>query len=116
MKLSLSEQQSIMLMLSGHQAMVIAHGIDKYKDIYESTKGMVFFATPHGGSETVRVGKIAATIAKTLLNQPNPRYLETLARNSLCAQQNRRDFLERTGNLTFISIVESMKTNGVMVC
>jgi hypothetical protein len=94
----------------------MAHMMDLYRDIHASTKGFVFFATPHGGSDKVRVGNIAATIARTVLNQPNSRYLESLSRNSLCAETNRRDFLERTSGFSFISVVESRKTNGVEVC
>lgn len=115
MDLSSSKQHLVMLTLFHRQAMVMAHSTKKYQDIYKSIRGMVFFATPHGGSEKVMVGNIAVTIARTLLNRPDPRYLETLARNSLCAQQNRRDFLERTGDFGFISIVESLKTKGLMV-
>lgn len=89
--------------------------MDLHEDIYVSTKGFVFFATPHGGSDKVRIGNIAATIARTVLHKPNSRYLESLSRNSLCAETNRRDFLERTSRFSFISIIETHKTNGVEV-
>jgi hypothetical protein len=49
------------------------------------------------------------------LHKPNSRYLESLSQNSLCAEQNRREFLERTEDFTFISVIESRKTSGVEV-
>lgn len=93
----------------------MAYNMVRYQSIYKSTKGVVFFATPHGGSSKVKIGNIAATIARTILHKPDPSYLETLAKNSLCAETNRRDFLERSGDFAFISVIETQKTHGVEV-
>lgn len=93
----------------------MAYNTDLYKIIYTSTKGIIFFATPQGGGNNVSVGNIAASILRTITNNPNNAYLESLRHNSLCSQTNREDFIQRSSDFRFISVIESLPTKGITV-
>ncbi|KAJ9157629.1 hypothetical protein NKR23_g352 [Pleurostoma richardsiae] len=97
------------------RAIVMAYNTDLYKPIYTSTKGVIFFATPHGGGNNVQVGNIAVSIFRTLINSNDNSYMESLKKNSLCSQGNRSDFIQRAKDFQFISVIETRKTKGVTV-
>lgn len=87
----------------------------KYESIYTNTKGMVFFATPHGGSGKVQVGKIATTIARVLSLGRDNAFMEALSRNSLCGDATRKDFNNICQRMSLISFFETLPTSKVMV-
>jgi triacylglycerol esterase/lipase EstA (alpha/beta hydrolase family) len=81
------------LLLLGHslggllikQALINAHNNPKYTQIMNATKGLAFFATPHGGvNETlVQLGGVVAKIAINLGFQNGDDVLETLKAGSI---------------------------------
>ncbi|KAK0099769.1 hypothetical protein ONS95_013340 [Cadophora gregata] len=97
------------------RSICMAYNSDRYKIIYTSTKGIIFFATPQGGGQNVSVGNLAASIFRTITNNPDNAYMEALKKNSLCSQNNRDDFLQRSGDFAFVSIIESLKTKGAAI-
>ncbi|KAF2679561.1 hypothetical protein K458DRAFT_422121 [Lentithecium fluviatile CBS 122367] len=86
-----------------------------YQTIYTCTGGMVFFATPHGGSGKARIGKIASTIARTLTWGRDNAFMEALSKNSLCSEATRTDFNDIVENIRLISYFETLPTSGTMV-
>jgi hypothetical protein len=44
--------------------------------------GLIFFGTPHRGSDKTVYGKVLADIAQTMTHRPSPRLLTALQRNS----------------------------------
>jgi protein SERAC1 len=54
---------------------------DEYTAIQRSTKGVVFFSTPHQGGNGASLGDIFANIGLFLLGNPSNDYLKTLKRN-----------------------------------
>jgi hypothetical protein len=67
------------------QALVIAaeSGIRQYKPIWEATKGVLFFGTPHRGSSLAKYGAQLARVPTALSMKPTPRLLEALKAGSL---------------------------------
>ena len=64
------------------QALVHAQNEAKYESIKYHTKGIVFLATPHKGSNFANYGKILASLATRLTNRPPPKLLDALRKNS----------------------------------
>ncbi|KAK8067630.1 hypothetical protein PG996_006742 [Apiospora saccharicola] len=59
-------------------------------EIYSSTKGVIFFGTPHRGSDKVALGEMLASIAKISLRQPNTQLLDALPQDSHILEKQRR--------------------------
>lgn len=99
------------------KALVIARNIgdDRNSNIYNSVHGIVFFGTPHGGGNYVGVGKLAASIARGVLNRPKNSFLRSLETNDFFSETNRDDFLQRAEDFVFVSFYETVPTHGVMV-
>ena len=70
------------------QALINAHNNPKYTSIKEATSGLAFFATPHNGGDSVRVGLgcVAANIAITLGFQKGDDLLEVLRKGSMFSE------------------------------
>jgi hypothetical protein len=64
------------------QALVWAHIEPRYRCVEEMTIGILFFGSPHRGSEKAAYGDILAKIASTVLNRPNSSLLSALQTNS----------------------------------
>ncbi|KAH0555801.1 hypothetical protein GP486_006255 [Trichoglossum hirsutum] len=64
------------------QALFQARIEQRYNSISESTTGIIFLGTPHRGSEDAAYGKVLATVATVILNNPPPRLVNTLQVNS----------------------------------
>jgi len=67
------------------QALVNAHNNDVYKQIKDSTTGLVFFATPQrGGKDSmVALGNMASDFAKLVRSQKGPGVMDVLAKGSI---------------------------------
>jgi len=76
---------------------------------------MVFFATPHGGSGKVPIGKIAKSIASVVLVGRNNAFMEALSQNSLGGDITQKDFNHISKHIRLISFFETLPTNKVMV-
>jgi hypothetical protein len=90
------------LLLLGHslggllikQALINAHNNPKYIYIKNATKGLAFFATPHGGgNETlVKIGALAADIAIALGFQKGDNVVTTLKTRNIFAEIMKEQF------------------------
>ncbi|KAE8440424.1 hypothetical protein EG329_008005 [Mollisiaceae sp. DMI_Dod_QoI] len=66
------------------QALVNAHNNPDYKSIKESTKGLMFFGTPHGGGNDTHVnfGKLCSSIVRAATLAPSKDILDAVSRGS----------------------------------
>lgn len=75
----------------------------------------MFFATPHGGSGKVPIGRIATSIARFLKVGKDNKFMETLSQNSLCGEDTRKLFLEICSSIHLVSFGEGLPTSAGMV-
>jgi hypothetical protein len=64
------------------QALLQARLEPRYKAIHDATLGILFFGTPHQGSDKATYGKVLATVAQKLSLRPSSRLVEALESNS----------------------------------
>jgi len=87
------------------------------KDILPATHGIIFLGTPHRGSATATLGKMAQEITKILWKHPNLSVLRDLEVSSQTLDRIGRGFcqilVERP--LEIHSFREELPTKGVMV-
>ncbi|KAL8644302.1 MAG: hypothetical protein Q9226_007835, partial [Calogaya cf. arnoldii] len=74
----------------------------RLKDIASATFGVCFLGTPHRGSNSASLGKIAYEVTRAVTRRPNTRLLQGLERNS--------ETLEQIGD-TFIQTMLAPNTN-----
>lgn len=89
------------------KALVKAKSISIYNDIWISSFGIVFFATPHRGGNGVPLGKIARSIVSTVLRDPDPHFLDVLERHSLYGYELQEEFRAVLSNYDIISFYET---------
>ena len=65
---------------------------DSYKSIREATYGIAFFGTPHRGGNFVKLGDIAASIVRGVLQNPSNTFMEALKKDSLFSDTLVGDF------------------------
>ena len=87
--------------------MVHAKGDETYKNIWASTFGIVFFATPHRGGNKAGVGSIAATVARGMLGYPSNSFMKALQRQSDCLNAITDDFRRCLEDFKLISFFET---------
>lgn len=78
--------------LTRRQALIIAEQESPYRHIYNSTLGIIFFGTPHQGSN---LANYATTITRTLLvlaKKPNAELLESLRKGGPALKQLSEDW------------------------
>lgn len=87
------------------------------KEILPSTYGVVYFGTPHRGSATASIGKIAHTITKALGNCPNTQILRDLEVNSETLDRIGRGFQQILAQqpIQIHSFREEVPVHGIMV-
>jgi len=86
------------------QALVHAKLDDSYRQIRTATYGIAFFGTPHQGGNHTYLGDIASSIARAVLRNPRPNFMEALKGDSLFADtfvQHFRQLLEDYYILSF---------------
>jgi hypothetical protein len=76
----------------------------------ESTHSVMFFGTPHQGSELASLGTILQNIGTTLLYQQRLPLLETLLANSPKLEDLRDDFRHQAGRYEIVSCFEQKVT------
>ncbi|KAI9889263.1 MAG: hypothetical protein M1814_005638 [Vezdaea aestivalis] len=54
----------------------------RYKSIHESAAGIIFFGTPHQGSNMANYGAVLDRVAHTMLRKPSSKLLDALRQNS----------------------------------
>ncbi len=86
-----------------------------YEPIRCATYGIAFFGTPHRGGEFVKLGDIAATIARGLLRNPKNTFLEALKADSLFADDLVQDFRQQLEDYYVLSIYETKRMGSLGV-
>ncbi|KAH0543097.1 hypothetical protein FGG08_002523 [Glutinoglossum americanum] len=66
----------------------------QYLPIYESTKGIIFLGTPHGGSTSTNWGLLASNLTKLALQGPSERVMKGLKPNNELLENLRKAFLQ----------------------
>ncbi|KAI1355896.1 hypothetical protein F5Y01DRAFT_268006 [Xylaria sp. FL0043] len=93
--------------LVAKRAMVHAKADETYKRIWESTFGLVFFATPHRGGNHAGFGDIVAEVARHVLRNPGNTFLATLKSNSHYLSTITDDFRQMLEDFQIISFYET---------
>ena len=94
------------------QALVEAgiHSSD-YGCIKASTKGLVFFATPHAGGHLAGLADVAANLSSAMTGSPKNPLLKTLKQNSLLNAISKDHFRPQLGDYEVLTFIESRKMN-----
>ncbi|KAH7466543.1 hypothetical protein FOMA001_g16824 [Fusarium oxysporum f. sp. matthiolae] len=91
----------------------------EFQDAINSTRGLVFFATPHRGAtgDAVEIGFILADIARAMRRETSNTLPELLEKNSRLADTLSRSFAEKRDQFHIISVYETrpMKPYGIIV-
>jgi len=88
------------------QALAWARIEPQYRCLEEMTIGILFFGTPHRGTEKAAYGAILAKIATTVLNKPNPSLLNALQTNSNELMRLSSEFKFRLAQYQVVSFYE----------
>ncbi|KAE8448906.1 hypothetical protein EG329_008702 [Mollisiaceae sp. DMI_Dod_QoI] len=85
-------------------------------DVYKSTQGVIFFGTPHKGSNDAKWGLIFQTIVSAVVDT-NEKLIRTLELDSELLDKLARDFQDiiDEGNLKICSLLESRGKTGLPV-
>ncbi|ERF72769.1 hypothetical protein EPUS_09197 [Endocarpon pusillum Z07020] len=90
------------------RALVEAKLDDKYQSVREATFGLIFFATPHRGSDHAKLGDIAAKVARTILRSPVNTYMDSLKKNSLFSKNLQGEFRHQYEDYSILSFYETL--------
>lgn len=88
------------------QALLQARLEPQYKPIQDATLGILFFGTPHRGSDKASYGKILATLTQKLSHRPSPRLMKALETNSDVLLRLTSDFRFQLPRLRIASFYE----------
>lgn len=90
------------------QALVLAKQNNRvYKDILQSTRGIVFFATPHRGGNGTTLGEVAGRAAAFLTGSGRNDLVKSLKKKSKYLAQLSADFSHQYEDYQFLTVVES---------
>ncbi|KAH7120856.1 hypothetical protein B0J11DRAFT_581621 [Dendryphion nanum] len=79
----------------------------KFKDIIGSTRGVVFFATPHRGAKSPGLGLLAAQIIRAVFENVDNPIGRALEANSEIANKLDQEFQQKFGHLRYLSFYET---------
>ncbi|TGJ78947.1 hypothetical protein E0Z10_g9820 [Xylaria hypoxylon] len=87
----------------------------QYLSVYESTRGIVFLGTPHGGSHAANWGLVASNVVKFALQEPAERVLRGLKPNNELLENLRKMFLQmlEDGHFGVHSFYETKSMMGI---
>ncbi|RDL41952.1 Uncharacterized protein BP5553_01931 [Venustampulla echinocandica] len=88
------------------QALVSARIESQYSPICEHTTGIIFFGTPHHGSDKAAYGKILTNVASTVMRKPNSKLLSALETNSDTLARLTSDFRHQLPQYEIVSFYE----------
>ncbi|KAI1157492.1 hypothetical protein F5B18DRAFT_644862 [Nemania serpens] len=89
------------------QALRIANNEARlYDDIASSTKGILFFATPHRGADVAKWVNMIACIAAFSLRQPKSKFIQAMESNSKDLMEISEDFRSIVDKYAIISFYE----------
>ncbi|EXM16559.1 P-loop containing nucleoside triphosphate hydrolase [Fusarium oxysporum f. sp. vasinfectum] len=103
------------------QAYVRAHEVERYHELAKSTRGVLFFGTPHRGSGLASWGTMLSSILKTasLGTSTNTQLSRDLEPNSRDLDRISQSFKMKSSGLKIYSFYETEKMdfmNNVIVC
>ena len=78
-----------------------------YSCIRASTKGLVFFATPHSGGNLASLADVAANFASAVTASAKNSLLKTLKKNSLLNEISKDQFRPQSGDYEVFTFTES---------
>ena len=78
-----------------------------YGCIKASTKGLVFFATPHGGGNLATLADVAANFASAMTGSAKNSLLKTLKKDSLLNEISKDEFQPQLGNYEVLTFIEA---------
>ncbi|GAB1321005.1 DUF676 domain-containing protein [Madurella fahalii] len=87
-------------------ALKLAKDDRRLSDIYNSTKGIVFFGTPHRGTEETKWLYLLSDIASTVRCQPPSEFVRVLEPNSLDLLKIFEDFVPLASKYAIVSCYE----------
>jgi hypothetical protein len=93
------------------KALIEAKLNDSYQAIRNATYGIAFFGTPHQGGNFAKLGDIASTIARTVLQNPKNTFMEALKSDSLFANDLIEDFRHQLDDYYILSFYETVPYN-----
>lgn len=89
------------------QALVWAHREPQYRVIKDHTLGIVFFGTPHRGSDKANYGRILANVATGVMHKPKSRLIDALQSNSETLMKLTSEFKFEAPNMEIITFYET---------
>ena len=89
------------------QALVWAHREPQYQSIKDTTLGIVFFGTPHRGSDKANYGKILANVAAGVMHKPKSKLIDALRNNSDTLMTVTRQFKFDAPNIQILTFYET---------
>jgi hypothetical protein len=100
------------------QALFYARIDSRYTPIQESTLSIIFFGTPHRGSQVANYGKVLDRVAHAALRKPPSKILDALQKNSDELYKLSTDFQFQLPRLQIVSFYESKPMTGgsFLVC
>jgi hypothetical protein len=83
--------------------------------IYDSTKGIIFFGTPHGGSDIAELATLLNDLARVTFQSPNTRILKSLEPDSELLDNLRDSFSQMLEDKKFLvhSFFEAKPVTGI---
>ena len=94
------------------QALVWAHREPRYQNIRDHTLGIVFFGTPHRGSDKASYGKILANVATGVIHKPRSKLINALQSNSDTLMKLTSEFKFEAPNMEILTFYET-KSMGI---
>lgn len=88
---------------------------EKYQRLFESTKGVIFLGTPHGGSDIAGWALTVSNLAKLALQDSNQRVIKALSPNNELLHHLSEVFLQLmdSGNFGVHTFYETKPMTGV---
>ena len=81
----------------------------RYSCIKVSTRGLVFFATPHAGGNLAGLADVAANFTSAMTSSAKNSLLKTLKQNSLLNEISKDQFRPQLGDYEVLTFIESKK-------
>ena len=89
------------------QALVWANTEPQYQTLKDHTLGIVFFGTPHRGSEMANYGKTLANVATGVMHKPRSKLLNALQSNSDTLMRLTSTFKFRAPDMEIMTFYET---------
>jgi hypothetical protein len=88
------------------QALFQARLEPRYQPIRDATLGIIFFGTPHRGTDKAVYGKVLANVAQTITHRPPARLVSALQTNSDVLMRLTSDFRFQLPQYQVVSFYE----------